>query len=46
VKIIDFEGAEEGASEEARRGEMERLKKVLGDTSGSGGGFIFHGDDV
>lgn len=44
VKLLDFECAQENASPEAMRKELENVRAGLTDESGRGGGFIFNGD--
>lgn len=48
VKLLDFECAQENASEESMRKDLEYVRAGLIDQSGLGGGFMFSddGDDV
>lgn len=44
VKLIDFERSCESAGLDLMRKELEIVRAELGDESGRGGGFMFHGD--
>jgi RIO-like serine/threonine protein kinase len=46
VKIIDFERFQEGATEDARRREIQSLRDELVDESGRGAGFVFSSHDL